>query len=641
MNLALNANMPSTDSSALQDVVAPRVAAFAAVPRLAWIQAKGSRFFALLAGLMLLTLTGCQDDMDTVRKIQAARQTRMQSETKVDHLGEAMSLTSRWIELDPTTASRQVVYHLNAWQTNQNSLAKVSGASDDKANAEISSGGDVSQLVRTISELIPAEEADKLVTQSNFVPLDVFYLRYVYLLKQLSDWVRDQAPSDPLWQSWLDAQAKEKGADHAASLGVSLKLFDWVVRNVAIEPLEPTDGAPAVGALPLGMKFRGPGYRQTPYLTLFRGTGDGWQRSILFSHLCRQASLRSCLLATTTSTGELQPWLVGVLIGGEIYLFDCSLGLPVPGPDQQGVATLTQARRDASVLRRLNVPGWFEYPIQKDNVQQCAALLIVEPETICRRFQSLEQGLVGDNRMILFEDIDATAAELEQVNGVATVRIWDVPLKSRVYEAAIEEVMEKDPLVAFYMMSQWAILDGQFDQAKRLSLGRWRHLRGEFSNDEDEAKEGAKTLYLSQRQPEFEIADLRIDVELQKQYGIRRELGVTPEIYDRQIQQVQTFMRQGKLTATYWLGLIQYDTSQFEMSSNWFKDRVLDVDQPSRWIEAARYNLARSYEAAGQFDKAIELYRTVGDIQEHGNRIRARLVAKLQGQDAAEQDTKD
>ncbi len=124
---------------------------------------------------------------------------------------------------------------------------------------------------------------------------------------------------------------------------------------------------------------------------------------------------------------ELQPWLTGVLIGGEIYLFDCSLGVPVPGPEQQGIATLAQARRDASVLRRLNVPGWFEYPIQKDSVQQCAALLMIEPETFCQRFKSLERGLVGDNRMVLFEDIETTAAELEKVNGVATVRIWDVP----------------------------------------------------------------------------------------------------------------------------------------------------------------------------------------------------------------------
>ncbi len=261
---------------------------------------------------------------------------------------------------------------------------------------------------------------------------------------------------------------------------------------------------------------------------------------------------------------------------------------------------------------------------------------MIEPEAFCQRFKSLERGLVGDNRMVLFEDIDATAAELEKVNGVATVRIWDVPLKSRVYDAAISTVIEKDPMVAFYMMSQWAILDGQFDQAKKLALGRWRHLKGEFESNEDEAKEGAKTLYLGQRQPEFEIADLRIDVELQKQYGVRRDLNVTPEVYDRQIQQVQMLMRQGKLTATYWLGLIQYDTSQFDMSINWFKNRVLEVNQPSRWIQAARYNLARSHESLGNFDQAIELYRTVGDVQEHGNRIRARLVARAHGKDDSE-----
>ncbi len=122
------------------------------------------------------------------------------------------------------------------------------------------------------------------------------------------------------------------------------------------------------------MTFRGAGYRQTPYLTLFRGTGDGLQRSILFANLCRQASLKSCMLSTTTSTGELQPWLTGVLIGGEIYLFDCSLGVPVPGPEQQGIATLAQARRDASVLRRLNVPAGLSIRFKKtvfSNAQRC------------------------------------------------------------------------------------------------------------------------------------------------------------------------------------------------------------------------------------------------------------------------------
>ncbi len=132
----------------------------------------------LLTLLILATFTGCQDDMATVRKIQSARQTRMQTETTVDHLGEAMNLASRWIELDATTGSRQVVYHLNAWQATQTSTKAASPESAPAAT------GQVPQLVRTISELIPPDEADKLITQPNFIPLDVYYLRYVYLLKK-------------------------------------------------------------------------------------------------------------------------------------------------------------------------------------------------------------------------------------------------------------------------------------------------------------------------------------------------------------------------------------------------------------------------------------------------------------------------
>ncbi len=90
---------------------------------------------SLLTLLVLVCFSGCQDDMATVRKIQSARQTRMQTETKVDHLGEAMNLASRWIELDATTASRQVVYHLNAWQTAQN--ATSANSKPDAARSSI------------------------------------------------------------------------------------------------------------------------------------------------------------------------------------------------------------------------------------------------------------------------------------------------------------------------------------------------------------------------------------------------------------------------------------------------------------------------------------------------------------------------
>ena len=71
---------------------------------------------------------------------------------------------------------------------------------------------------------------------------------------------------------------KELSDDQASKLRTATRLFDWTVRNIAFEPLEPTDPAPPAPPLSLGMKFRGAGYRQTDYQTVWRGTGDSLQR---------------------------------------------------------------------------------------------------------------------------------------------------------------------------------------------------------------------------------------------------------------------------------------------------------------------------------------------------------------------------
>jgi hypothetical protein len=55
--------------------------------------------------------------------------------------------------------------------------------------------------------------------------------------------------------------------------------------------------------------------------------------------------------------------------------------------------------------------------------------------------------------------------------------------------------------------------------------------------------------------------------------------------------------------------------------------RVLSESHASkRWESAARYNLARTLERLGQTDQAIEIYKTDGEANEHGNRMRAKLV---------------
>lgn len=581
----------------------------------------------------LCWLVGCQDDSQAIRKIQTGRQVRQQAETQVDQLAEAFSLVSGLIELQQEPAARQITYHLNSWQQARGAVTSTpAGERGDSAEA-----AQLRELLYSVSEVLPVVEATETIARATFDATDVESLKYRYLVRQVSEWVRTRGTTDPLWADWVGERRREIGEEAADSLALAIRLFDWTIRNIALEPDELPGPAPATLTLPMGMRLRGPGYRQTPLQTLFRGVGDGLQRSGVFVALCRQVDLPVCLLATPPAgDGTMRPWAVGVLIGGEVYLFDCRLAVPVVGPNQSGVATLAQARSDPSVLRRMNVPGWFEYPMQMPDIQQCMALLMLDPESMSLRAERLQGALTGDLRMGVYDDPVGLAEQFEAVSGISSARIWDIPLLARVYRGAIDDLSRQDPLFAFFINAPWMILESPTGQSQELALGRWRHLQGRFESADEDAVPGAKRLYLGQRQPEFEISDLRGDVELQMRYGIRRELRVTPEQYDMQIQQIQALMRQGKITASFWLSLIQYDTERFDLARNWFEQRVLAEGLDSPWKMAARYNLARSFERLGETERAAEIYRSEGDPQEHGNRIRARLITRGQARSAEE-----
>ncbi len=591
-----------------------------------------SRKLSLLGLILAVIVTvGCGDNSARVKAIERQRQARIQADTTVDHLGEVHSLLSRLVELNPQEAQRELVYHLNRW-----------------GEAKEFAGDKATPLLKTISAVIPEEQARERTEQASFVGSDTNYLRDCYLFRQISEWVDRESGEDPMLTEWLNEIESQLPEDEVVKLRTAVRLFDWTVRNVGYEPLQPEKsllphppfpGGMSIPEFSLGMKFQGPGYRQTDYETVWRGLGDSQQRAGVFTQLCRQASITAFVLATQSEQdGTLTPWSVGVLIGKKVYLFEPELGCYVPGPGQVGIATLSQARSDASVLRRLNVVSYFEYPISNSDVQQSIALLNVTPEAVSLRMKQLESGLTGNRRMKTFVDVDALATEIDAVPGIAGVRLWDVPVLAEVYAAELKAAAMRDPLLTFWSVASWAILDGMSDNAKLLALARWRHLHGQFDKDDEEDAEGARVLYLQQRAPEFEIEDLGIDVNLQKAYGVRRELGMDQKQYEMQLRYAQDLMRMGKNAATYWVSLIQYDDERYETAQTWFSKRVLDSDLISRreltgdvlspWVAAARYNLARSLERSGKFEEAIQLYKTDGDPQEYGNRLRARLLDK-------------
>ena len=99
--------------------------------------------------------------------------------------------------------------------------------------------------------------------------------------------------------------------------------------------------------------------------SLLFGRGTFAEKSRVFLLLCRQLNLPVVMLAIDRSDRGAAPsvWLPALLLGDELYLFDMRLGVPVPGPDGRGVATLSQVLSDPHVLgaagavSRLSVSG--------------------------------------------------------------------------------------------------------------------------------------------------------------------------------------------------------------------------------------------------------------------------------------------
>ena len=104
-----------------------------------------------------------------------------------------------------------------------------------------------------------------------------------------------------------------------------------------------------------------------PQFVLLRGQGSSRERMVVFAALVQQLDLDACVIAVAGNDGTPRPWLAGVLIPvkdrHEVYLFDCRLGLPVPGPQGAGIATLAQR------IRLRLAPGTVVEPVGRVTIR--------------------------------------------------------------------------------------------------------------------------------------------------------------------------------------------------------------------------------------------------------------------------------
>jgi tetratricopeptide (TPR) repeat protein len=392
---------------------------------------------------------------------------------------------------------------------------------------------------------------------------------------------------------WLNEIARRASGASSESLAKAQSLFDWVVRNIQIEP----DGE---GVLQNG----------STQILLF-GRGSAADRAWIFSLLARQQGLDVVLLALPgkSATDEPKLWLPALLEKGELYLFDTRLGLPIAGPAGQPVATLNQVIADDNLLRAMDADDEHLYPVKSEDLHDLVVFVEGSPLYLSHRMQLAEEKLGGNESLILSAHPQQVADQLSGKPGIAAVRLWPLPYERlRSVEQPTREYAER-------MVREM----GPFQQTPQLWQGRVLDLLGRY-----ESPNSASAMYQDARPSDATLSQQRgvAEKQAQPQQRAMATFGVDMRAIAKQ-------------DASYWLGLLAFERGNYPAAIDYLNTRVLQAAPDGPWTFGARYNLGRTYEAQGQVDAAIRAYQSDYSPQRHGNLLRAKRLREAQGKSAA------
>jgi tetratricopeptide (TPR) repeat protein len=562
-------------------------------------------WFVGLALPVVLGLSGCGPRSPS----GAGRIPTPTASSQRSYLETALDYVSRLEDFEPQQGMMQVAYQLNRWLESADDL-------EEWEESPLLAG-----LPPGLRAIPPLARLDKREITID----DVLYLREASWMKSVSQWVAERdAPVEG--SPWLKPLEQSRGEPHAHEVSLALRLFDWTVRNIQLDPLlefpAAQDAPPGMDRAlwPLYRAEAGPGYRTWPWQTLMFGRGDAWQRARVFAGLARQQQIDVVVLAVEDAApgGRPRPWVAAALIDDDLYLFDTQLGLPIPGPDSGSVATLQQVRQNPSLLRRLDLGKAMMYPMQADDLTRLVALLDAPPESLSYRMRRIETQPTSSPPLALSVQPERLIPRLAD-SGLPQARLWQTPLETSIYRTALQRRAEEDgDLMRYLLFEEWI-----FDSDTPLVRARQLHLRGRFEQQDE--RDGAKALYLKARVPNAMIAKIATSPEVRSELGIvrGRQNDQQWEIY---LQSSEMILVRTKQNASLWLGLIHAATGRYEDARDWFQIRCLEAYENGPWTASARYNLARAHEQMGNLEAARQLYLLDDSPQQHGNLLRARTL---------------
>ena len=527
--------------------------------------------------------------------------------TKSDNLRDAMRYLKQLTPFTREKVTKEVLVQLNTWIENvpKENFKYSTPALYQPPPADWGNRPEVSN---------PA--------QLTFDAWDVDYLFQCKLMRTLADWVVASPVRDRLFQPNIDGLKSKLDSNDAAKFEEAYKLFDWSVRNIALQGV-------AMDVEKLSLDPRGPlrdalvGCTKLPWETVLYSQGDFVERGRVFTALAHQRGIDTVWVSvngTATSPGYL--WAIGVPIAGQLYLFESKLGMPIIDPDTQAFATLKDARENERILSRLDLPGQFDYAVNPGDLASVALLIDALPTSLSARMKVLEKSLLGADRMSLFVDSDAIIASIQKANPGDPVVLWHTPLLARDFAAQIREVLRTPSQAA----AQYIVAYGVWLLETPAAKARFQHLRGNFESTLDD--EGALSIYMKCRVDNETIDKMTYDPDVQKEFGIIKDASDTKESFEAKVRQSQMLYAVAKVDASFLLAELHYDRGNYDSTVNWLEKRILPDKRAEKWHAASRYLLARAEIELEHNDKAEESLIFQPSPQEPGNRLRLRLLRR-------------
>jgi len=403
------------------------------------------------------------------------------------------------------------------------------------------------------------------------------------------------------------------------------EVFRHVVRAIGLVP-EPLQDVPL-----------------TPYDVCLLGKGTAEDRAWLFVDTLRQLRIDAVLIfpkpneESSKPAPSRQPFLIGVLLDKQVYLFDSRAGVPIPaaaaesgGASPSRPATLAQVIGDPSLLKQLDAGPDRPYAIQSADLQHPRIAIVGDSSLWSGRMQALQTQFVADRAMVISDPLQTDDEDhaplwkrIVSAGGdywnADDVRVWDYP-ETRLAAHVQLTQLQQDSLDGL-MLPFRAYMNVVIENGRPVLVDRERVA------DRAGDKDFHPGVHINVRMTKGEQMRARLThlegiftQAIQSYTDVRLKcmevLRANPSPADRIMH------ARAKDDAVYWTGLCKFEQGEYKESAALFQ-RYLKQTESANWLRESRYLLALSLAAAGDYAGAIAQLEPVppDDLEYAGNRL--------------------